>query len=115
MTRTKSKLSILVLSIYLAAPAAIGQTNDSKSQQQQGKLSETQKTTLKAQAELHERIAKAHNNAGKCLTDEKRPESECLAQLSKECEAAGATAQCMPKSSKGMAGQISPDRQSSSN
>jgi hypothetical protein len=111
--RTTSKMSMLIVGIALSTTLALAQDQKSSSQSQQGGQSgqsqqaELKKSTMKARADLEERIAQAHKNAADCLKSGKKTESDCNLQLSKECEATGASQQCMPKQTGSMAGQAS--------
>ncbi len=107
-------ISLFALSLYLQPSLALAQNESVKIQPEsesgKNKQSETHKNTLKARADLHERISKAHKNAADCLKGGKRSESDCTAQLSKECEATGASKECMVKQSESMAGEMGTDQ-----
>jgi hypothetical protein len=119
MIKNLFTVGLYALSMSLPTSLALAQDEGSPTAQetgkpQQGKQSEAKKNTLKARADLHERISKAHKNAASCLKDGKRSESDCATQLSKECQATGASKDCMVKSGEGMAGQMSTDQPPSS-
>ncbi len=66
---------------------------------------------MKAQADLHQRIAKAHQNAAKCLDKGNKPQSECSNQLIQECQSTGASPQCMPQEQQQQQGGQQPEQE----